>query len=209
MRNNTIYNAQWCVDAGTPLEGGETQPDLSRRWMQPVHKYSLRDLAFSFDKLVAIAGLASRTASCSGWDYLAGHWWEGLGKTLLWTAGGLSSIGGGSRHAEYQAPSWSWASLHGVEICANIHLDSSITLLIDEVSCTPRSEVSPFGAVRDGRLVVRGMMAPAKALERGEYVANGSWLQTRPGKIMKRFSGGGGRTVHGQRHAHVPGRTGV
>jgi len=104
-RHNTIYNAQWYIDAATLLEGGEAQSDLSGRWMELVYKYSLRDLTFSSDKLAALARLASRIASSSGWGYLAGHWKEDLENTLLWTAGRLPSVCGGSRHAEHQAPS--------------------------------------------------------------------------------------------------------
>lgn len=53
-----------------------------------------------------------------------------------------------------------------MEIYPNIDPDLSLGLEMEEVSCTPQSEVNPFGAVRDGRLVVRGMMASAQVLEK-------------------------------------------
>jgi len=172
-----MYNAMWSADASL-LDGGgvsssSSSLEFSRRWIALVNKYSIRELTYSSDKLVALAGLASRTAASSGWDYLAGHWRQDLEKTLLWTAGGMPSTCGGSRHAAYQAPSWSWASVHGVEIHANIDPASSSTLEIVGASCTPRASVNPFGVVSDGKLVVKGTTASAKALERTDCYASG------------------------------------
>jgi len=94
-RHDTMYNARWCADASPLLvHNGGASVDFSQRWMAIVNKYSVRDLTYSSDKLVALAGLAARAASCSAWDYLAGHWRQDLEATLLWTAGGMPLLGG-------------------------------------------------------------------------------------------------------------------
>jgi len=86
-RHDTMYNARWCADASPLLvQNGGASVDFSQRWMAIVNKYSVRDLTYSSDKLVALAGLAARAASCSACDYLAGHWRQDLETTLLWTS---------------------------------------------------------------------------------------------------------------------------
>jgi hypothetical protein len=148
------------VDTGASLE-------FSLRWMGLVATYSGRALTYSSDKLPALAGLASRVAQSSQCTYLAGHWKEDLGRTLLWTAGSVPLLSGGRRHTEYQAPSWSWASLHGTVIFPNINTDpeSQVTLTIETATCTPRHSANPFGAVTDARLEIDCVTAPMAVSE--------------------------------------------
>lgn len=166
--HDTIYNAGWCTQPGPGAS-----LEFSRRWMALVGKYSSRALTYSSDKLPALAGLAQQVARSSSCTYLAGHWREDLGRTLLWTAGLLPLIGGGRRHADYQAPSWSWASMDGVEIFPNIDPESEVTLKIKGASCSPRHDTNPFGAVRDASLEVECFTAPVTVSERRDLAAGG------------------------------------
>jgi len=154
-RHETIYKAEWCTQPGPGAS-----LEFSLRWMGLVARYSGRALTYQSDKLPALAGLASRVAQSSSCTYLAGHWKEDLGRTLLWTAGSVPRLSGGCRHAEYQAPSWSWASLHGAVIYANIDPESEVTLAIAAASCTPRHNANPFGAVANARLEIDCVTAP-------------------------------------------------
>ena len=166
--NETTYKADWSTQTGNGAS-----LEFSRRWMALVAKYSSRALTYSSDKLPALAGLASRVARSSSCTYLAGHWKEDLARTLLWTAGSMPLIGGGRRHADYHAPSWSWASLHGAQIFGHIDPESEVILTIKDASCTPRHSTNPFGAVADGRLEVNCVMAPITVSEVQEVAAAG------------------------------------
>ncbi len=166
--HETTYKAEWSTQTGNGAS-----LEFSRRWMALVAKYSSRALTYSADKLPALAGLASRVARSSSCTYLAGHWKEDLGRTLLWTAGSLPLIDGGRRHADYHAPSWSWASLHGAQIFGHIDPECEVTLTIKEASCTPRHSRNPFGAVADGRLEIDCAMAPVTVAEVRDVAAAG------------------------------------
>jgi Heterokaryon incompatibility protein (HET) len=64
-----------------------TLPDSSRAtdtWNEIVSRYSATKLTFESDRLIAIAGLASRPAISWGRIYIAGLWKEDLLYQLLW-----------------------------------------------------------------------------------------------------------------------------
>lgn len=86
-------------------------------WYRIVSMYSSRELSYETDVLPALSGLAhsfkavhdlEKTTDTN--DYLAGIWRNDLPKGLLWT---LHDSSVASRHSQYIAPSWSWASMNG------------------------------------------------------------------------------------------------
>ncbi|GAB1316401.1 hypothetical protein MFIFM68171_06611 [Madurella fahalii] len=156
----TIYNAEWYAQPGL----GQSS-EVSGRWMLLVNQYSSRSLTCSSDKLAAPSGLASRVAQSSSYTYLAGLWKENLEQTFLWTASRLPFQKFGLRHDEYQAPSWSWASLHSAEIFGGFDAGATITLTVKNASCTPKAVSNPFGPVRDGRIEVDCDIATATVSE--------------------------------------------
>lgn len=158
--HSTIYNAEWYAQPGS-----KSSMEVTGRWMLLVNQYSGRSLTYSSDKLAALSGLASRVAQSSSYTYLAGLWKENLEQTLLWAASRLPFQQSGLRHDEYQAPSWSWASLHSAEIFGGFDVEATIPLTVKHASCTPRSATNPFGAVQAGQIVVECDIATATVLE--------------------------------------------
>jgi hypothetical protein len=77
-------------------------------WSQVVAHYSTTKLTRNSDRLIAIAGLASRAASAWKRTYVAGLWKEAFPGSLLWYISKNSSY----RLPEY-FPSWTWASIRG------------------------------------------------------------------------------------------------
>lgn len=85
-------------------------------WPFIVETYSLCNLSYSKDKLVAISGLARIIQDQTGDEYVAGMWRKNLEFQLCWV-----SSGEGRRIVPYEAPTWSWASLeHGEIFCDDL-----------------------------------------------------------------------------------------
>ncbi|MCJ1276147.1 hypothetical protein MMC21_003952 [Puttea exsequens] len=81
-------------------------------WQSFVDRYTQGDLSFpENDKLVAIPGLTKKIGE--GSDYLAGLWRQDLISGLMWSVSHGNDISRCSRPAQFQAPSWSWASVNG------------------------------------------------------------------------------------------------
>jgi hypothetical protein len=58
---------------------------LFQSWYQTVNDYSRRQLSFSDDKLLAIAGIAAQVSRVTGARYVAGLWQNNLLQDLMWT----------------------------------------------------------------------------------------------------------------------------
>jgi Heterokaryon incompatibility protein (HET) len=87
-------------------------------WSSCVANFSKGSLSRAEDKLLAIAGLATRVHQRSpGVEYLAGLWGYEVEKQLLWRRNEEIMY---SHRDVYRAPSWSWASIDG-EICLSWH----------------------------------------------------------------------------------------
>jgi hypothetical protein len=85
------------------------QMDFYFAWSTMVHRYSICDLTFSRDKLVALSGLAfAMSRSFPGDEYLAGMWKSQLPQGLLWHGNYKSAY-----PAEYRGPTWSWVAIDG------------------------------------------------------------------------------------------------
>lgn len=82
---------------------------LQQWWASVVHLYTSAHLTFARDKLPALSGIAKRTHSQKGGQYLAGLWRdERIEAQLCWRVDEPRT-----RLANWRAPSWSWASVDG------------------------------------------------------------------------------------------------
>lgn len=131
-------------------------------WSDVVINYSQRKMTYEEDKLVALAALAAEHQRLSdGDEYVAGLWGRDLARWLSWIVDPSPSadrINGVQtlqpRPSTYVAPSWSWASVHGVvsyaiNVCGNPRCE----VLRYEVSLL--NESLPMGAVTRGLLELR------------------------------------------------------
>ncbi|CAK7218432.1 hypothetical protein SBRCBS47491_003507 [Sporothrix bragantina] len=135
------------VDRQTVLEG----------WLNLVEHYTDRKLSFPGDKLPAVAAAAERVGDALlGDQYLAGLWKSDLPRGLFWY---LSDLTRRPRPPAYRAPSWSWAAVDGkIRYPSSRTGAESVTLEVLECSVELVSPIVPYGAVKGGRLVVRGRL---------------------------------------------------
>ncbi|TID26398.1 HET-domain-containing protein [Venturia nashicola] len=93
----------------------ERQQDEKFDWAQITNAYASRSVTMCRDKLPALSAVAKRYHESSHDQYLAGLWREDLLKQLLWYRTSHRNMNSPniwpSVLLEYQAPSWSWASL--------------------------------------------------------------------------------------------------
>lgn len=82
---------------------------LSHSWNTIVKLYTLGELTFSEDKLVAISGIARAVQQETHDQYLAGLWRKDIEFQLCWC-----STRRLPQHMNHRAPSWSWASVDGL-----------------------------------------------------------------------------------------------
>ncbi|PVH77518.1 hypothetical protein DL98DRAFT_637252 [Cadophora sp. DSE1049] len=82
---------------------------MSTSWYEYVQMYSILQLTFDTDKLVALSSLAVRTALARPGDrYIAGHWEKTLLRDIMWYADHESVQ---PRSSTFCCPTWSWASI--------------------------------------------------------------------------------------------------
>ena len=151
--------------------------ELYQLYEKIVENYSGAALTYPFkDKLLAISGLAKSIGIED--KYVAGLWLKRFPYELLWRTG----RGPHQRPSEYQAPSWSWASLNGsVEInplgwnkilraiqygetgmIATDLDDILIEIMRDNVE--PAGE-DPFGPIKGGLIQLKGPLLRALLLK--------------------------------------------
>lgn len=90
---------------------GETNGAVAayRSWTRIVRAYTICDLTFPSDKLVALSAVAKVMANVLQDDYVAGMWRRYLERELLWSV--RQSRGGyRTQPTIYRAPSWSWTA---------------------------------------------------------------------------------------------------
>lgn len=129
---------------------------LGALWAKVVSEYSRRKLTVPGDVLPALSGLARKFARPELGKYLAGIWSSQLPDALSWRCKTGKML---KRHAAYQAPSWSWAS---VESGSGVQFFNGAPLLkLIAAECTPSGQ-DPFGQVSDGCCIVEGEFGPKK-----------------------------------------------
>lgn len=145
--------------------------ELKYQWERVLSEYTRRDITHEEDKLVALAGIASRFAEAQGNKdvYLAGLWKSRICEQLLWYPSGDKTAGS----SVYVAPSWSWASLKTSD---GIHWGSLRLprddyahghLYVETIGCetTVKTTELPFGQVTSGRIRLRGPLRQALQLQ--------------------------------------------
>lgn len=137
-------------------------------WSNIVTEYTRREHSDPRDRLIALGGVAkvfseNRTfilqAESSEVKYVAGLWELQLIHHLPWFVSSCNV----PRPLDYRAPSWSWASVDGPVSFQSTGQLACHEARVIECSTTCESMSAPFGAVRDGWLVIEGPMV------RGRY----------------------------------------
>jgi hypothetical protein len=129
-------------------------------WASIVHRYSRCDLTFpAKDKLVAVSGIAKNYGTAE--NYLAGLWRENLIPQLTWRAFR------GNRAEEYQAPSWSWASVNKELKYSWRDIGDGKTVRLQLVAKLLGTDIVPitedrFGKVSKGELRIQGSLLKLK-----------------------------------------------
>lgn len=140
--------------------------NLMADWESVIREYTRRQLSFSTDRLVALAGLAARAHKAKPEaEYLAGLWRDTLPESLIWDPEKRSE-----RIRPYIAPSWSWASVTGpVSWPLPQYLDTQDRTKLEIIgsSCEPAGP-NKYGALKDARLIVKGVLWPIRL-----FVADG------------------------------------
>ena len=144
-------------------------------WYRIVDMYTERDLSRASDKLPALSGLARiayeseaerANINLDTTEYVAGFWRRHLAQNLCWTraCGWLLTSPFPRRPATYRAPSWSWASLDGKVASNHATYPDPCPVIAFEILevCTQLASPDPFGAVSDGRLVLRAGLRRAR-----------------------------------------------
>ena len=75
-------------------------------------EYSKRLLTYQYDKLPALAGIASKIGALTGSEYIAGLWKKNLFKDMLWERHLFEGVKWEATSV-WRAPSFSWASVQG------------------------------------------------------------------------------------------------
>jgi len=143
-------------------------PQILRSWVDIVEAYTLGQLTFESDKLVAISGLQNKYATRIKAPYLAGLWGFHLPRQLLWTISIPTE-----RPKTYRAPSWSWASVNGqVERDAFVHTNDQLTKNLITILDIPDEDMveSAQGLRVKARLIPCSLsFAPDAFYEAGRY----------------------------------------
>ena len=131
-------------------------------WDRIVERYTIGQLTYSTDKLVALSGIAAEMHKHTQCQYLAGVWRKHLAYQLLWEVRGIQWLVSRTCPKTYIAPSWSWASTNGhIENACNIWFadNHEIVLEVLDVRVELVSNKNHFGQVKNGFLRVRGSLA--------------------------------------------------
>ncbi|KAI7565330.1 hypothetical protein KC343_g3653 [Hortaea werneckii] len=146
------------LPSGTTGKRFASSQDAYEFWSYAVQTFSEMRLTRPTDRLPAISAIASVIQAETGDQYLAGLWRRGLLKQLAWRPHDSGTLD--PPYDVYVAPSWSWASFPSdVEIPAagepeDVCAEAAEIL---HVHCEPVNPFSPFGAVHEGTLTLRGL----------------------------------------------------
>ena len=142
-------------------------------WHTVLVAYTEKDMTISSDRALAIASIAALGGRISGKKYLAGHWrleqmpWY-FAASLMWSMKHRPERL--PRPTVPQGPSWSWTAVSGpihfwdVMDLLSGHVPKNFRVEVIECEIEPENEGAPFGAVRQGTLVLEGRVKPARWL---------------------------------------------
>lgn len=157
---NTKSNVQRAKVKGKDITYRSTQ------WGNMVNSFTNRNLTYASDRLPAISGLANLLKTSPNDEYMCGLWRDTLARELLWEVESHSSQDGTAlsrRQEQFQAPSWSWASVTG-PIAPRRHTEQNQenwNEVIDVLdSSTALATANPFGPVKYGLVILHGSLVP-------------------------------------------------
>jgi hypothetical protein len=110
------------VSLGHDISEPETNLELCTVWKDIRGDYSLKQLSYQSDKLLALAGVASVLQKKFNVRASFGLWLEVFHQELLWIVIPTTSRNKGTRRLDI-APSWSWANLDNCEIRSLVGYD--------------------------------------------------------------------------------------
>ncbi|KAF3043498.1 hypothetical protein E8E12_009752 [Didymella heteroderae] len=136
--------------------------DIHFKWASLVRRYMGCQLTRETDRLIAFSAIAREFATVMNDTYVAGLWKNEIVSQLDWSVH--------ERHRKfthptgYIAPSWSWASVGAKIQFPARHMTSipnEMLPLVQVVEAFVDPEFDEFGALRGGRLLVRGLLGKA------------------------------------------------
>lgn len=135
-------------------------------WFEVVERYTKRSLTKQTDILPAVSGIARYFSEEIGDKHHAGHFESHGVIGLIWRMGGRPKDTR-SRHVEYLAPSWSWASVKGpaewwwtLKQHKPEPVDHTFTPQILEMNTVPSAN-DPFSLLKAGTLRIKGVVGRA------------------------------------------------
>jgi hypothetical protein len=138
-----------------------------RDWHSLIRNYTNRTLSVPTDRILAISGVAERYGKVFQSKHFAGLREFAFPFALLWRIRSLTR-----KPLAYQGPSWSWTSINGEVSYADANFrrkeEARLELIGCQLELTNRD--APYGAVRCGRLTVRGRMLPARWMRPGRAI---------------------------------------
>lgn len=145
-----------------------------RDWDAVVELYTMTDLTYSRDKLIALSGIASSLSTAvpvaSADGYLAGLWQSSLPVYLLWIPEVSKNPqimypdkgrGCPERYDDYIAPTWSWASIKGTisfTLCQHNYDPNDHLAVIEEARVSHETSFR-FGLVNSGYIKLSSPVA--------------------------------------------------
>ncbi|CZR63800.1 uncharacterized protein PAC_13697 [Phialocephala subalpina] len=133
----------------------KTSLDVVRGWGQIIANYTNRNLTFSRDKLIALAGVARILAPQFGPRYLAGLWEKDMAINLMWYVEDIEMPYDGTT-ASYRAPSWSWASTdNNAWLALELVGVENYNTWVEVVQADTTFSGDQFGEVSDGYVRLR------------------------------------------------------
>ena len=135
------------------------------QWHRVVKQYSARYSTKESDRLPALSGLSRVFAEKRLGSFVAGLWTKDLPLWLTWEV-----FGSPNYKEEYVAPTWSWMNirsgnqihyllLDGADPLEENNLEHQVRIL--DIACGLATS-DPFGALKSGRLLVRGKALKAE-----------------------------------------------
>ncbi|KAF2963593.1 hypothetical protein GQX73_g9992 [Xylaria multiplex] len=136
-------------------------------WDNIVHNYTGRTVTQVEDKLIALAGVASRfSVRWKKGEYLAGLWLDNLQHDLLWHVANGTLL---PRPREFRAPSWSWASVDSPVEAAKLHPYETPLYELRGYRLDLASDILPFGGLAAAFLNMRARLLEAVWRNDGLY----------------------------------------
>lgn len=136
----------------------EKVPVANYSWVDIVRRYSHCKLTVASDKMVAIAGIASKFQESQNGEYLAGLWGgDDFLRQLCWSCENhCFEVPKIPHSVDYQGPTWSWSSVNSIvrfpreNDPGTVHIPH-LQLLETEIVL---SSTDRYGAVKEARLTL-------------------------------------------------------